>query len=204
MFSVHLCELGCPKALCSNMPRWPLLTERLLSRETYVWLTCGECLGSRFCVDGVNAYQVSFGLASVQVHHRSQGTLLPLSVNPRYWIHGTMCNARSNLISGKALILKRGFASNLLDHHQDSSSLLHTGGSKRKRGENQSKKLDRVFCWSSKVKKNVAKWISLKAWLPFRLWGRPFFSFTVLSLQGIILRVGTTRRVQEEQDENVW
>jgi hypothetical protein len=37
------------------------------------------------------------------------------------------------------LILKRGFASNLLDHHQDSSSLPHTGGSKRKRGENQSR-----------------------------------------------------------------
>jgi hypothetical protein len=26
-------------------------------------------------VDGVNAYQLSFGLASVQVHSRSQGTL---------------------------------------------------------------------------------------------------------------------------------
>jgi hypothetical protein len=32
----------------------------------------------------------------------------------------------------------------------------------------------------------------------------PVFSFTVLSLRGINLRVGTTRRVHEEQDENVW
>jgi hypothetical protein len=89
-------------------------------------------------IDGVDAYQVSFGLASVQVHRRSQGTLLPLNVNPKCRIRGTMCNARSNLISEKALILERGYASNLLDH-QDSSSLLHTGGSKRKRGENQSR-----------------------------------------------------------------
>jgi hypothetical protein len=134
----------------------------------------------------------------------AKGPFFPQVMNPRYRIRGTMCNARSNLISGKALILKRGFASNLLDHHQDSSSLPHTRSSKRKRGENQSKKLDRVFCWSSKLKKNVAKRISLKAWLPFRLWGHPFLSFTVLSLRGIILQVSTTRRVQEEQDENVW
>jgi hypothetical protein len=45
-------------------------------------------------------------------------------------------------------------------------------------------------------KENVAKRISLKAWLPFRLRGRPFFSFTVPSLWGIILRVSTTRRLQ--------
>jgi hypothetical protein len=32
------------------------------------------------------------------------------------------------------LILKRGFASNLLDHHQNSSNLPHTGGSKRREG----------------------------------------------------------------------
>jgi hypothetical protein len=30
-----------------------------------------------------------FGLASGQVLRRSQGTLLPSSVNPRYRIHGT-------------------------------------------------------------------------------------------------------------------
>jgi hypothetical protein len=69
----------------------------------------------------------------------AKGPFFPQVMNPRYRIRGTMCNARSNLISGKALILKRGFASNLLDHHQDSSSLPHTGGSKRKRGENQSR-----------------------------------------------------------------
>jgi hypothetical protein len=40
-------------------------------------------------VDGVYSYQTSFGLASVQVLHRSQGTLLPSSVNPRYRIRGT-------------------------------------------------------------------------------------------------------------------
>jgi hypothetical protein len=93
----------------------------------------------RESVDGWLSYQSWFGLTSVQVHHRSQGTLLPLSVNPRYRIHGTMCNARSNLISGKALISRGCFASNLLDHHQNSSSLPHSGGSKRKRGENQSR-----------------------------------------------------------------
>jgi hypothetical protein len=40
-------------------------------------------------VDGVYAYPISFGLASGQVLHRSQGTLLPSSVNPRYRICGT-------------------------------------------------------------------------------------------------------------------
>jgi hypothetical protein len=60
-------------------------------------------------VDGVNAYQVSFGLASLQVHHRRQGSLLPLSVSPRYRICGTMCNAISNLISGKYLISRGCF-----------------------------------------------------------------------------------------------
>jgi hypothetical protein len=39
----------------------------------------------------------------------SQGTLLPLSVNLRYRIRGTMCNARSNLISGKHFDLEKGF-----------------------------------------------------------------------------------------------
>jgi hypothetical protein len=54
-------------------------------------------------VDGVYVYQTSFGLASGQVLHRSQGTLLPLSVNTRYRISGTMCNARSNLIKLRTL-----------------------------------------------------------------------------------------------------
>jgi hypothetical protein len=40
-------------------------------------------------VDGVYSYQTSIGLASGQVPRRSQGTLLPLSVNPRYQIRGT-------------------------------------------------------------------------------------------------------------------
>jgi hypothetical protein len=35
-------------------------------------------------VDGVYAYPTSFGLASGQVLRRSQGTLLPSNVNPRY------------------------------------------------------------------------------------------------------------------------
>jgi hypothetical protein len=60
-------------------------------------------------VDGVHVYQVSFGLASGRVLRRSQGTLLPLSVNPRYQICGTMCNTRSNLISGKHFDLEKGF-----------------------------------------------------------------------------------------------
>jgi hypothetical protein len=30
-----------------------------------------------------------------------KGSFFPRMVNPRYRIHGTMCNARSNLISGK-------------------------------------------------------------------------------------------------------
>jgi hypothetical protein len=40
-------------------------------------------------VDGVYEYPISFGLASGQVLCRSQGTLLPSSVNPRYRICGT-------------------------------------------------------------------------------------------------------------------
>jgi hypothetical protein len=60
-------------------------------------------------VDGICLYQTSFGLASEQVLRHSQGTLLPLSVNPRYRIRGTMCNARSNLISGKHFDLEKGF-----------------------------------------------------------------------------------------------
>jgi hypothetical protein len=40
-------------------------------------------------VDGVYAYQTSFGLANRQVLCRGQRTLLPSSVNPRYRIHGT-------------------------------------------------------------------------------------------------------------------
>jgi hypothetical protein len=35
---------------------------------------------------GVYAYQTSFGLVSGQVPHRSQGTLHPSNVNPRYRI----------------------------------------------------------------------------------------------------------------------
>jgi hypothetical protein len=48
-----------------------------------------------------------------------------------------MCNARSNLISGKLFDLDRfPFASNLRKSHENTFNLLHTGGSKRKRGEN--------------------------------------------------------------------
>jgi hypothetical protein len=60
-------------------------------------------------VDGLYVDQTSFGHASGQVLRRSQGTLLPLSVNPRYRIRGTMCNTRSNLISGKHFDLEKGF-----------------------------------------------------------------------------------------------
>jgi hypothetical protein len=74
-----------------------------------------ECVVSRGCsrgeesVDSLYVYQTSFGLASGQVLRRSQGILLPLSVNLRYRIRGTMCNARSNLISGKQFDLEKGF-----------------------------------------------------------------------------------------------
>jgi hypothetical protein len=45
-----------------------------------------------------------------------------------------MCNARSNLITGKHFDLERfGFASNLRKSHEKTSNLLNTGGSKRKR-----------------------------------------------------------------------
>jgi hypothetical protein len=40
-------------------------------------------------VDGVYSYQTSIGLASGQVHRRSQQTLFPSSVNRRYRIRGT-------------------------------------------------------------------------------------------------------------------
>jgi hypothetical protein len=40
-------------------------------------------------VDGVYSYQTAIRLASGQVLRRSQGTLLPSSVNPRYHICGT-------------------------------------------------------------------------------------------------------------------
>jgi hypothetical protein len=45
----------------------------------------------------------------LQAVRRSQGTRLPSSVNPRYRIRGTMCNARSNLISAKHFDLEKGF-----------------------------------------------------------------------------------------------
>jgi hypothetical protein len=55
-------------------------------------------------------------------------------VNPRYKFCGIVCNARSNLISGKHFDLERfGFASNLRKSHESTSNLLNTGGSKRKR-----------------------------------------------------------------------
>jgi hypothetical protein len=38
-----------------------------------------------------------------------KGPFFPRVVNPRYQIRGTMCNARSNLISGKHLDLENGF-----------------------------------------------------------------------------------------------
>jgi hypothetical protein len=60
-------------------------------------------------IDGLYVYQISFGLASGQVLRCSQGTLLPLSVNPRYRICGRLCNARFNLISGKHFDLEKGF-----------------------------------------------------------------------------------------------
>jgi hypothetical protein len=45
-----------------------------------------------------------------------------------------MCNARSNLISGKHFDLDRfGFASNLRKRYESTSNLLNTGGSKRMR-----------------------------------------------------------------------
>jgi hypothetical protein len=45
-----------------------------------------------------------------------------------------MCNARCNLISGKHFDLERfAFASNLRKSHENTSNLLNTGDSKRKR-----------------------------------------------------------------------
>jgi hypothetical protein len=38
-----------------------------------------------------------------------KGLFFPRVVNPRYQIHGTMCNTRSNLISGKHFDLETGF-----------------------------------------------------------------------------------------------
>jgi hypothetical protein len=38
-----------------------------------------------------------------------KGPFFPRVVNPRYRIRGTMCNARSNLISGKHFDLEKGF-----------------------------------------------------------------------------------------------
>jgi hypothetical protein len=37
-----------------------------------------------------------------------KGPFFPRVVNPRYRIRGTMCNARSNLISGKHFDLEKG------------------------------------------------------------------------------------------------
>jgi hypothetical protein len=49
----------------------------------------GQLVGRLSAVDGVYSYQTSIRLASGQVLRRSQGTLLPSSVNPRYRIRGT-------------------------------------------------------------------------------------------------------------------
>jgi hypothetical protein len=56
----------------------------------------------------------------------------------------------------------------------------------------------------NQVKEEYSKTKLIESMAPFWLRRLPFFSFTVSSLRGIILCVGTTRRVQEEQDENVW
>jgi hypothetical protein len=56
-------------------------------------------------VDGVYAYPILFGHASGQVLCRSQGTLLPLSVNPRYRIHGTNLLKLRTLRSSKANLM---------------------------------------------------------------------------------------------------
>jgi hypothetical protein len=61
----------------------------------------------RSTVDGIYSYETSSGLASGQIFRRSQETLLPSSVNPRYRICGTMCDARINLIKSRTLIFKR-------------------------------------------------------------------------------------------------
>jgi hypothetical protein len=63
--------------------------------ETPMCFCGGNC---KLVVDGVYSYYTSSGLASRQILRRSQGTLLPSSVNPRYRIRGTMCDARINLI----------------------------------------------------------------------------------------------------------
>jgi hypothetical protein len=61
-------------------------------------------------VDGVYAYPTSFGLASGHVLRRSQGTVLPSSVNPRWCI----CDVRTNLFKLRTLIFKgESYASNL-------------------------------------------------------------------------------------------
>jgi hypothetical protein len=50
---------------------------------------------------------IKLQVESGQVLRRSQGTLLPSSVNPGYRIHLTMCDARINLIKLRTLIFKR-------------------------------------------------------------------------------------------------
>jgi hypothetical protein len=53
-------------------------------------------------------------------------------------------------------------------------------------------------------KEECSKTNLIESMAPISTLRMPVFSFTVLSLLGIILRVSTTRQVQEEQDENAW
>jgi hypothetical protein len=64
------------------------LTKSVLSSQlVYLFMVFKPPL--EVIVDCVYSYQTSIGLASGQVPRRSQGTLLPSSVNPRYRIRGT-------------------------------------------------------------------------------------------------------------------
>jgi hypothetical protein len=116
-----------------------------------------------------------------------------------------MCNARSNLISGKHFDLDRfAFASNLRKSHENTFNLLHTGGSKRKREGRTNLEIGSGLFLKFQSKEEYSKTNLIDSMAPVLTPRTPFFLLYRIVTTGDNLQVGTTRRVQEEQDENVW
>jgi hypothetical protein len=82
---------------CNTNPHHGCISVNLLQHKKMNIATQTLCSN---IVDGLYSYQTSLGLAGGEVLRRSQGTLLPSSVNPRYRICGT--NVRCKILSIKA------------------------------------------------------------------------------------------------------
>jgi hypothetical protein len=54
-----------------------------------------------------------------------KGPFFSRVVNPRYQIHGTMCNARIQSSKAREILLKNQVASNLRDNQENKSNLIY-------------------------------------------------------------------------------